>query len=398
MRLAFVVPRYGQEVIGGGELHCRQIAERLAGHCSIDVLTTCALDYETWADHYPPSDTVEDGVRVRRFPVTRPRDPQRFAAFTARLFHGERTLLDEVSWMVQQGPCSPGLLDAIRRDRNEYDLFVFFIYLYFPTYFGLPLVPDKAVLVPLAHDEPPFHLDLFRSVFNLPRLVVYQTEAERALVHWKHGSALGPGLVLAGGLNLPPAGDPAAFRAAHSLLDDPLLVYVGRINESKGCHELLAYFDAYKRLRPGRLKLVLLGPQEMHVPRRPDVLALGVVSEQEKYAALRAAEVFVLPSHFESLSYATLEAWLTERPALVSGASAVLREHCHAGGGGVYYRDGAEFVAALDLLLGDPALRATLGSRGRRYVEQGYLWDLVEARYLGAFHELAASVRQSAGH
>jgi glycosyltransferase involved in cell wall biosynthesis len=397
VRLAFVVPRYGREVIGGGELHCRQIAERLAPHCEVDVLTTCALDYETWADHYPPGEEMLNGVRVRRFRVTQPRDPATFAAFTARIFHGERTILDEIAWMVRQGPCSPDLLDAIRRGRPEYDLFVFFIYLYFPTYFGLPLVPDKAVLVPLAHDEPPFHLDLFRSVFYLPQLIVYQTAAERDLVHWKHGAALGPGLILSGGVDPPPAADPAAFRARHRLFDDPLLVYVGRINASKGCHELLAYFDAYKRARPGRLKLVLLGPVEMPLPRRPDLLALGTVSDEEKYAALRAASVFVLPSHFESLSYATLEAWQCGTPALLSGASAVLREHCHASGGGLYYRDCAEFTAALDLLLGDPALRCALGERGRRYVERTYLWEMVEARYLTAFRELAERLRERTG-
>lgn len=397
MRLAFIVPRYGREVIGGGELHCRQIAERLAKHCTVDVLTSCALDYDTWANHYPPGEETIGGVRVRRFPVTRPRDPTAFRVFTERLFHGPRTLLDEVAWMVQQGPCSPDLLDAIRRERHAYDLFVFFIYLYFPTYFGLPLVPDKAVLVPLAHDEPPFHLDLFRTVFYLPRLIVYQTQAERALVHWKHGAALGPGLVLAGGLDAPPAGDPGAFRARYRLFDDPLLLYVGRINESKGCDALLAYFDAYKRTHPGRLRLVLIGPAEMPLPRRPDLLALGVVSEEEKDAALRAASVFVMPSPFESLSYATLEAWQRGTPALVNGASAVLREHCHASGGGLYYGDYSEFAAALDLLLADPALRRALGERGRRYVSETYLWDLVEARYLQAFGELAEGLKGRTG-
>lgn len=397
MRLAFVVPRYGREVIGGGELHCRQIAERLARHCAVDVLTTCALDYETWADHYPPGDETINGVRVRRFAVRRPREPAAFRAVTERIFHGPRTILDEVAWMVQQGPCSPDLLDAIRGGRHEYDLFVFFIYLYFPTYFGLPLVPDKAVLVPLAHDEPPFHMDLFRAVFHLPRLVVYQTAAERELVGWKHGVALGSDIVLAGGLDPPPDADPAAFRARYRLFDDPLLVYVGRINESKGCDELVAYFDAYKRTRPGRLKLVLVGPAEMALPRRPDLLAPGVVSEEEKYAALRAASVFVMPSRFESLSYATLEAWQCGVPALVSGASAVLREHCHAGGGGLYYRDYAEFAAALDVLLADAALRGALGERGRGYVADTYLWDLVEARYLQAFRALVQRLRGKTG-
>ncbi|MBI2536939.1 MAG: glycosyltransferase family 4 protein [Gemmatimonadetes bacterium] len=114
-------------------------------------------------------------------------------------------------------------------------------------------------------------------------------------------------------------------------------------------------------------------------------------------AALRAASVFVMPSRFESLSYATLEAWQCGVPALVSGASAVLREHCHAGGGGLYYHGCAEFAAALDVLLADPALCSALGARGQRYVAETYLWDLVETRYLEAFRELVQSLRGKTG-
>ena len=50
-RLAIVVHRYGEEVGGGAEAHARAIAMQLATEVDVTVLTTCALDYRTWADH-----------------------------------------------------------------------------------------------------------------------------------------------------------------------------------------------------------------------------------------------------------------------------------------------------------------------------------------------------------
>ncbi|MBI3968783.1 MAG: glycosyltransferase family 4 protein [Chloroflexi bacterium] len=392
-RIAFVVPRYGLEVIGGGETHCRQVAERLVDYFDVDVLTTCALDYSTWEDHYAPGVSALNEVTVRRFSVPRRRDPDEFARFTEHLFHERHTPMEELEWMIKQGPASPALLTYIRDSRHEYDLFVFMIYLYFPTYFGLPLVPEKAVFLPLAHDEPPFHLSLFRPLYHLPRLIVYNTPAEQELIRWKFGPFIAPGVVLGSGVELPCEGDPVAFRREHGLADD-FLLYVGRINESKWCHELIEYFGRYKAERRNLTKLVLIGPSELDLPRRPDIIHLGVVADEVKVSALRAATVFVMPSHFESLSYATLEAWLAGTAVLVSGAAEVLRDHCRLSNGGLYYRNYDEFAVCLDRLLADPPLRRRLAANGRRYAEERYLWEKISEQLRHHFERVAATVAE----
>ena len=69
MKLAIVVQRYGLTVNGGAELHARYIAERLARHAEVEVLTTCATDYVTWRNELPDGVDRVNNIPVRRFKV-----------------------------------------------------------------------------------------------------------------------------------------------------------------------------------------------------------------------------------------------------------------------------------------------------------------------------------------
>ena len=86
MKLAIVVQRYGADINGGAELHARYIAERLAAHADVRVLTTCARDYLTWRNDFPPGLVEVNGVRVERFAVSRERDLIEFDRRSAHVF------------------------------------------------------------------------------------------------------------------------------------------------------------------------------------------------------------------------------------------------------------------------------------------------------------------------
>ena len=384
VRVAFVVQRYGEEICGGAEQHCRLVAERLVPYLDVDVLTSCALNHLPWDNYYSPGAVDINGVTVRRFVVDRIRDHHTFDRLSYQVFGGTHSYLDEIAWIENLGPHCPSLLVYIGQNRHEYDLFVFFTYQYFPTVFGLPIVPEKAALAPLAHDDRTLYLDVYNPVLHLPRHIIYNTEVERAMVEWRFHNAGVPNTVVGTGIYDPGSRDAAGFRARHGI-DGEILTYVGRIEPAKGCKQLFDYFSRYKADRRTNLTLVLVGKSEMPVPDRPDIRALGFVSDEEKFDALAASTVVVLPSETESLSMANLEAWTAGAPVLANGLCQVLKENCVKADGGLFYTSYDEFAACLDVLLAEPDLRRELAANGARYVEENYGWDAIIAKYLEIF-------------
>ncbi len=381
MKIAFVVDRYGIEVSGGAELHCRWIAEHLAKHHDVSVITTCALNYMDWGNHYPAGMDVVNGIPVHRFSVLGERDLEAFSEASQLVFHQPHSEADELRWLDLQGPRVPDLVSHIEANANEYDIFIFFTYLYYTTFYGLPVVKEKSLLVPTAHDELPIRLTVFRRLFSQPRFIICNTPTEREFVHRMMGNSHVPSAVVGTGIDRPPKVDAEAFRRKYGILGD-FILYVGRINGMKGCLELLDRFLRYRADTQSNLKLLLVGKSEIDLPKIESVVQLGFLSEEEKSAAIQASSVVMVPSRYESLSMIALEAWLSERPVLVNGNCHVLRDMCIRSNGGLYYTCYDEFRGLLTLLLGDAELRAVLGGNGRRFVEASYDWTVVEKKYL----------------
>jgi glycosyltransferase involved in cell wall biosynthesis len=385
MRLLFVVQRYGAEVAGGAELCCRQFATRLAGRGhEVEALTSCAVSYVDWADTYPPGTDLVDGVVVHRLPVRRRRELRIYDPLHERVVDGPRPVPYHLQreWMRLQGPDLCGLETWLEEHAADYDVVVFFTYLYETAAAGLPIAARLAptLLHPTAHDEPPLYLDLFDVLFRVPDALGFLSEEEAELVQRRFRLAT-PCCVTGVGVELDRPGDDAAFRAAYRLGDRPYLLFVGRVDPSKGSEELHDFFVAYKRRNPGDLALVILGEQVVELAPHRDVVMTGFVDEATRRGAVTGALAVAVPSYFESFSIVLAEAWAEGKAALVQGRCDVLAGQARRSGGAIPYRGFAEFEVATDAVLGDPALASALGASGRRYVEDRYRWDDVLDRY-----------------
>ena len=388
MRLLYVVQRYGPEVAGGAETHCRYFATRLAarGH-DVEVLTSCAASHSGWANAYPAGDSEIDGVGVHRLPVARPRDEAFFARLNERVVWGVRPAPVHLQqrWIESQGPVISGLRPWLAERAGGYDAVIFFTYLFHPTWAGLPAASAVAptVLHPTAHDEPALGVRLYDTTFRHPSAFAFSSEEEAALVA-RRFRITQRRAVIGVGTEIDPPVDPgaeAALRSAHGLGDRPYVLYLGRVEPGKGAQELFAFFCAYKQRRPGPLALVMAGTVVEDPGRHPDVVLTGFVSDAERTALLAGALALVQPSYFESFSMVLTEAWAQRVPALVQGHCAVLEGQARRSGGAIPYRGFAEFEAALERLVSDAGLRRSLGDAGRRYTEANYRWDAVLGRY-----------------
>lgn len=388
MRLLVVVQRYGVEINGGAELHARHLAERLARLAEVRVLTTCAKDYVSWRNEYPAGPAEVGGLTVERFPVARERDLLDFARRTRAVFEQEHSVADELAWLASEGPECPALIDRLRALDGAYDYALFFSARYYQAFHGCRAVPDRAVLVPTAEREPTMALAVMGQVFRGVRAVMYNTPEERAMIASLSGTTA-PGEVVGVGVDVDTRGDADRFRARHGL-EGPYLLYVGRVDANKGCADLFEYFRRFARTVPQPPTLVLLGRAVMDVPADPRIRHLGFVSDQEKADALAGAAALVLPSPYESLSMAVLEAWAQGRPVLVNGRCEVLRGQCLRANGGLFYDSPDEFAVAARLLLEDAALASRLGRNGQEYCRQEYAWPVVEQKYQSMFAALDA--------
>jgi glycosyltransferase involved in cell wall biosynthesis len=380
LRLAFVVQRYGQDVNGGAEAHCRLVAEHLARFHRVEVLTSCARDYITWRNDRPPGLETVNGVPVRRFKVKRPRDPDRFGRCSQKVFLGKHRREDELQWLEEQGPFSPALLRHIRKREGDYDYFVFFSYRYYHSYHGIHAVPRKSILVPTAERDDAVALAIFRDLFRLPRAIVYNSIEERAMIWNASGNREVRGDVVGVGSELPEKADGPAFRRKFEVRG-PYMLFVGRVDPNKGCRTLFNYFRRYREETGSSLDLILVGGKQMEVPEDPGVRYLGFLSEEDKWGALAEAELLVMPSELESLSMVTLEAWGMGKPVLANGKCDVLRGQCRRSNAGLHFDDYYEFREALALLEESADLRAGLGANGRKFYQEHYRWEVLERKY-----------------
>lgn len=400
-RVAVVVQRCHESVVGGSEALAWQYARLLSDRFDVEILTSTASDYTTWKSDLPSGVAMRDGIPVRRFVPAAPREPywHELHARLIREVHAtrERSGAERVYWREAleeefircQGPFCPGLNAHIAQNAHDYAAVVFCTYLYPTTYFGIRHVaPAKAILVPTLHDEIPAYLKVFAQRYARIPNRIWLTEAEQRV---------------AGRLWNVTGGDVLGMAVEHTESGEserratPYFLYCGRIDENKGCGVLLDAFRRFRKHSGLDATLVLTGADHMSLPKRADIEFLGFVDERRKLALMAGAAAFVMPSEFESFSIVTLEAMAQRAPTIVNAKCDVLRDHIDRSGAGFHYQTESELAALMERVLTlDAPARERLGEAGRNYVMQRYSEQNVRERLVGYVERVADAAQRGA--
>lgn len=390
-RLCFITQRYGLEVNGGAELLCRQFAELLAKDYDVTVLTTKAIDYMTWKDEYPEEKETLNSVHVIRFSVESPRDQNEFNAINSAFLSGQFTNENqELEWVKKQGPYVPKLLQYLKKNHNSYDVFLFMTYLYYPTVLGVREVFEHAIVIPTVHDEPFLRMNIYKDVFLKPKAILYNTEEEKELAESKFHNGFIKNDIGGAGVTIPVNTNKDLFQNKFKVSD--YILYVGRIDEGKNCHKLFRFFKEFKKRNACDTKLVLIGKPVIPIPKNPDIISLGFVSDEDKFNGIAGSRLLVLPSEYESLSMVVLETFALQRPVLVNGKCEVLKAHCKKSNAGLYYENYYEFEATLNYMLSHQQICELMGKNGKIYVTEHYQWKSIINKLEGLINYVCGGV------
>ena len=377
--IAFVPPRYGDEVVGGAEAVLAEVAAGLAERgWSVEILTTCAQDHYTWANHYPPGVHRDGAVTVRRFPtVVDTPGEHRWRVHQLITARRRPTITEQQLWLNDTFRC-PGLFDHLLDHAADYRAIVTGPYLAWTTFATASVAPDRTILMPCLHDEPEVFLDVYEPMLSGARGIWFLSEPERDLAR-RVVPARTTRTEVVGAPILPPTGyDPERFRR-HYGIDGPFLLYAGRREPGKGWGRLLDAFGTARRREGLDLRLVTAGVGDPAIPAdlAPFVTDLGFLDEDDRNDAFAAATACVQPSALESFSRVVMESWLAGTTVIANAASAVVAWHVERSGAGLTYRNDEELVECLRLVAEQPDLVADLAAPGRAYVTEHYLPERV---------------------
>ena len=370
----------GLEVNGGSELYSRQIAEKLIAKYDVEVLTSCAVEYVKWSNYYKEGVEQINGVTVRRFKTLHEREPKVFSALDSMMLSNPH-IEEEISeqWIEHMGPYCPELVEYVDKHQDEYEAIIVVTYLYYTAVKSIVRIKNKAIFIPTAHQEPFIHFDMYKKVFGAADAYVFLTDEEKDLVHSIFHNEDVPYEVMGVGVEVPEVVDSERFKKKYNL--DNYLIYVGRIDEGKDCPRLFKYFLEYKRRVKNDLKLVLMGKAVCDIPKSPDIISLGFVSEEDKFDGIKGAKALILPSKFESLSISVLEAMTLSVPVIVNGICDVLKGHCVKSNGGLYYKNYFEFEGCINYMMEHPEEYAIMCKNARKYVEDYFQWDDIMKKF-----------------
>lgn len=379
-RIGLVPPRFGPGVVGGAEAVLAELAGGLAARgWDVEILTTSARDHFTWADEFPlgVARDTDTGLTVRRFRAVVDTPRVERPALHARILAGDALTITEQQRWMNDDLRVPDLFHHLLDHGRSYRALVFAPYLFWPTFAGAQVVPERTILMPCLHDEPEARLPLFRPLFEGVRGLWFLSEPEAALAASLF--TLPERIAVVGsGVQAPAHYDPDGFRRRHGITGR-FVLYAGRREGAKNWERLVDAF-AGATIRHGLpFQLVSMGTGAVRPPAgfEDRMVDLGYLDPADRDDAFAAADAYLQPSALESFSRTIMEAWLAGTPVIANGDSTVVRWHCERSGAGLLYGSDEELGQALRFVAEAPDAARRLAAPGRPYVLAHYAPDAV---------------------
>jgi glycosyltransferase involved in cell wall biosynthesis len=190
----------------------------------------------------------------------------------------------------------------------------------------------------------------------------------------------------------------AFYQRRPELNNKRLAVFLSRIHPKKGCDLLIRAFADSAKINPS-LHLVMVGPDQVGWQKELMQLAqdcgiqeritwTGMLTGAEKWGVLRAAEVFVLPSHQENFGIAVAEAMAVGTPVLISDKVNIWREIADSRSGFVA-SDTLEGTESLlrQWLAADAATLAEMGENAKRCFFERFLIEKAAQNLISVLSE-----------
>jgi glycosyltransferase involved in cell wall biosynthesis len=189
------------------------------------------------------------------------------------------------------------------------------------------------------------------------------------------------------------------FRQRYGLGAGPVVLFLGRLHQRKGVQLLIPAMAQVAADFPDA-RLLVVGPDDgmreallqlaasLNIAAR--VTFTGMLAGAEKWAALAASDLFVLPAVGEGLSIAALEAMAMGIPIVVTpGCNLPAVEQ--RGAGLLVEREIEALSGGLRRLLASPAQWPEMGRRGQAWVAADFSWPAVAAQLEDVYRALLAS-------
>lgn len=193
--------------------------------------------------------------------------------------------------------------------------------------------------------------------------------------------------------------------------DEQIVLYVGRFEPRKGIETLVRASAQTKAFAEGRLKLVIVGgscPDRIdgqernrieHIVQETRLTEKTLFAGQVKHNMLpfyyAAADVCVIPSHYEPFGLVAIEAMACGTPVIASDVGGlkftVLSEQT---GLRVFPQDTAAFATAINRLLTNKAWARQLGTCGSLQVNQQFSWTKIASQLSRLYQFLLVGLKQ----